>query len=388
MFEGGVETLTYFSKQMADCFCEMGKTVFFFDLGDAKNSQKKVRKFIKTNETVLITFNFQGLSKEEYVYEKHKYIWEEYNILCINIIVDHPYYYEERMYDLPKKYIEFFIDRNHEKYFREYYGEYTSGGFLPLAGTMLKDVELKKISEREVDVMFPGNYVVPSFCESFSKSMDEEYEKFYKSISDTLMKESDKTLEEVAVAAVRREIGKRENITKTDIRKILNKMIFIDLYLRNIYRGKAIQILADNGIKVKVIGKDWEKLPVKNKENLIIEPFTDSLTCMKQMHNAKIVLNVMPWFKDGAHDRVFNSILAGAVCVSDESIYQKEVLKENEGIKYYKLSEMEKLPIIIKELLSDNGRMQKISDAGIKKCITKHTWKERAKKLINELSES
>ncbi len=64
MFEGGVETLGWFSHQMAERFREAGYLVFFYNLEDEDTSAKKLRKFIKTGETALVTFNFQGLEKE------------------------------------------------------------------------------------------------------------------------------------------------------------------------------------------------------------------------------------------------------------------------------------------------------------------------------------
>ena len=43
----------------------------------------------------MITFNFQGLEKEDGVYsEKSGYVWDEYKIPCYNIAADHPYYYD------------------------------------------------------------------------------------------------------------------------------------------------------------------------------------------------------------------------------------------------------------------------------------------------------
>ena len=36
MFEGGVETLAYFSKQMAEQFVKMGYAVFFYNLKDVE----------------------------------------------------------------------------------------------------------------------------------------------------------------------------------------------------------------------------------------------------------------------------------------------------------------------------------------------------------------
>ena len=44
MFEGGVETLAYFSKQMAEQFVKMGYAVFFYNLKDEKGSAKRLRK--------------------------------------------------------------------------------------------------------------------------------------------------------------------------------------------------------------------------------------------------------------------------------------------------------------------------------------------------------
>ena len=53
---GGVETLAYFSIQMGNEWKRMGYKVFYFDLEDEMNSAKKLRRFIKPGETVLVTF--------------------------------------------------------------------------------------------------------------------------------------------------------------------------------------------------------------------------------------------------------------------------------------------------------------------------------------------
>lgn len=62
---GGVETLAYFSIQMGNEWKRMGYKVFYFDLEDEMNSAKKLRRFIKPGETVLVTFNFEGLEKRQ-----------------------------------------------------------------------------------------------------------------------------------------------------------------------------------------------------------------------------------------------------------------------------------------------------------------------------------
>ena len=57
---------------------------------------------------------------------------------------------------------------------------------------------------------------------------------------------------------------------------------------------------------------------------LIIEEECQPDEGVDLMYDSKIVLNTMTWFKDGTHDRVFNGMLAGAVAVTDSSIYMKE----------------------------------------------------------------
>ena len=103
----------------------------------------------------------------------------------------------------------------------------------------------------------------------------------------------------------------------------------------------------------------------KRQQNVRIHPQTDSLTCLEQLSHAKISVNVMPWFKDGAHDRVFNSILNGAVCVSDTSRYLSEELKEGEGVSYYDLKHLEQLPVKVKDLLADEKQMRDIAMRGV-----------------------
>lgn len=374
---GGVETLEYFAKQMGAEFERLGYAVFYFDLKNAPSSAKKVRKFIKTGQTALVTFNFQGLEQEEGVYKEGiGYLWEEYQMPCYNIAADHPYFYHERLQNLPKKYFHISIDRMHQEYFEKFYPEFRSLGFLPLAGNQFEGSE--DACDKTTDVIILGNYTELPFFTPYIHWINDEYAAFYQGIIDELLVRTDATVEEVALEHCEREMGES---TIWDLRGALHKMIFIDLYVRNYWRGKAVQTLVDAGVTVDVVGKGWEKLPVKCPENLVIHPQTDSKTCLELVKKAKVSLNVMPWFKDGAHDRVFTSILNGTVCVSDESKYLLETLKEQEGVFYYKLQEIEQLPQLVKRLLTEDELREKAVTRGKEIVEKEHTWVARARKL-------
>ena len=101
---------------------------------------------------MLVTFNFEGLEKEAGVYrEGIGYVWDEYAVPCYNIAVDHPYYYHERLADLPEKYYHISIDRLHEDYFKHFYPEFTHRGFLPLAGSSLEKSYVNRIAVRKME---------------------------------------------------------------------------------------------------------------------------------------------------------------------------------------------------------------------------------------------
>lgn len=410
MMEGGVETLSYFSHQMAGEFQKLGYAVFFYDLKQEESSAGKLRKFIRPRETVLVTFNFQGLEKEAGVYrEGIGYLWDTYHIPCYNIAADHPYFYDDRLKDLPEKYRHISIDRRQKAYFEEFYPEYVSRGFLPLAGTGLRQgedeaktgkagaqgtaVETEEAGAQGdaeqaapcYDVILTGNYTKLSFFEPYINWINEEYAAFYRGIIDDLLEHPACTVEEVALAHCEREMEKESN---DQLRIALHKMIFIDLYVRNYWRGKAVRTLVNAGIPVHVVGKGWEELEdVRHPECLKLHPQTDSVTCLEMLADAKVSLNVMPWFKDGAHDRVFNSILNGAVCVTDPSCYLEEELHEGEGVCYVALQDMDALPEKVKDLLQNDSGRNEIVRRGRAIVEQKHTWAERAKTLAEWIKE-
>lgn len=385
---GGVETLEYFAYQMGKSFEKEGYLTYYYNLKEVAENNKRLKKFNRFGETVMLTINFEGLSQEAGLYKPGKgYIWEEYDLMCYNIAVDHPYYYHKRLVDLPEKYYHISIDRNHEKYFKEFYPEYNHLGFLPLAGTRLQDeAEPKANTEpKNIDVIMTGNYTPPSFSESYIHRINEEYAAFYQGIIDELIREPHKTLEEVAMAHCESELGE---VSKESTRLVLHNMIFIDLYIRSYWRGEAVKTLVEAGIHVDVFGKGWEELPCdkqKMEQYLHIHPQTTSLVCLQQIRRAKVSLNVMPWFKDGAHDRVFNSILNGTVCVTDRSKYLCEELQDGEGACYYDLDKLTLLPELVSHLLDSDVLRKQIVERGLKKVNPYHTWEARARQLIEWL---
>lgn len=381
MFINGIETQGYFSMQMGKAFTSMGIQVFYYDYWEEEVCFRKLQDFIEPGNTIMITFNFHGLEEGEKFYEKDGSIfWDTYDIPCFNIVVDHPMYYQKFFDKLPRKYYQISIDRYHESYMKKYWEKIALGPFLPLAGTRFHpEKPFLPIKERPIDIIITGNYTPPDTFRKYIERIDEEYTRFYMDMIRDLQENPQKTIEQMAEEHLRKEIPE---VTGDEIRETMGNLTFIDLYVRFWLRGEVIRQLADSGLQVHTCGKGWNLLECQHPENIIEHGGMDSEGCLKMLQKSKISINVMPWFKDGAHDRIFNSQLNGAVCISDSSIYLREIFTDGKDILFYGQNETEKISEMVRELLLDEDRMQRIADEGYKIAADGHTWEKYAKLLL------
>lgn len=381
LFINGIETQGYFSIQMGRTFEAMSIQTFYYDYWEEEVCFRKLQNFIEPGVTVMLTFNFHGLEDGEKFYGKDGTIfWDKYRIPCFNIVVDHPLYYQKFLTKLPKKYYQISIDRYHEKYMKRYWENISLAPFLPLAGTRLHpEKPLLSMKDRPIDIVMTGNYTPPETFRKYIERIDEEYTAFYMGMIRDLQEHPEKTIEQVAEKHIKHEIPE---VTKEELRETIGNLSFIDLYVRFWLRGEVIRQLVDSGLKVHTCGKGWDALACAHPENIIEHGGMDSEGCLEMLSQSKLSVNVMPWFKDGAHDRIFNSQLNGAVCISDDSIYLREIFTDGKDILFYGQNETGKVPEMVKELLADEEKIQQIADNGYKTAADGHTWEEYAKVLL------
>jgi hypothetical protein len=375
LFKGQIETLGYFSEQLAKAFLQMGYEVYIFDFDKEYQGFNELIWFCEKENTVMITFNFIGINGEE-IFDVGNGLsfWDQQEILCVNIIVDHPFYYHELLKKPPKRYLLFCIDQYHVTYMERFFPEIRYVSFLPLGGTKISDVYIP-YEERKFDIVFTGNYTPPHTFDKYINRIDDDYARFYHTIIEDLINNTDKTIEAAVEKQTRKEI---EGITGEDLKNAFASTIFIDLYVRFYFRGLAVQTLVDQGFRVDVFGKGWDLLECRNKNNLIQHGPIESHECICNMMDSRVSLNVMPWFKAGAHDRIFNSMLSKAVCLSDSSTFIQENFKDKVDISLYSLKNVDRLPAIMEELLNNTDKAKAIAENGYQKALTDHTWQNRA----------
>lgn len=407
LFEHAVETLGFFSHELASVFTRNNCQTFFIDYHKLDQSMKHVRKFISHGRTALFTFNFIGLSQESYCHGKdEKSIWETYDLPCFCVMVDHPIYYYEQLNRRIPNLVTFCIDRQHVEYVHRFYPDIPCY-FLPLAGNVLPDAweGMQRMQEkteqksawdayrrdwipyekRAYDVAFIGNRMMFPKMEDQLKSQTQEYIDFYYEILNDMKHHPDEPVDATMERFILREIPEA---TDAEIASAQHGMLFLELYIRAYFRDKVVKTLVDGGIRVHAFGKNWDQMHLGHPENLISEGrMITSKDCVEVVRNARVSLNVMPHFKDGAHDRIFTAMLNGAVSLTDPSIYLKEILTEGENTCFYELDRMMELPDRVHGILTNPESAIQIMEQAFSFASAFHTWENRAEILLSYIQE-
>ena len=106
------------------------------------------------------------------------------------------------------------------------------------------------------------------------------------------------------------------------------------------------------------------------------------------MQMSKAVLNVQPLFKNAPHDRIYNAMATGAVVITDY-VTGLNVYEEGKDYLKYNFSDLKKDFERIKNIISDNNKIDNMRQSAYQKVMKNDTWEERCrkiKKIVKNLS--
>lgn len=392
-FVGVYDTLDLFTYELKHEFDILGYESMIFDVRDMAQGLQELSVFASKPVKAVITFNNLGFNME---FRAGRNLWEELNIPCINILMDHPFCYRNALDNAPANSIVLCTDRNHMRYLQRFYPQIPITGYLPHAGKELPG-EKTPIAGRNIDVLYAGN-LSKSFVNNIMPDLS-KYTSFdagvlcrlaYEDVVAHPFKTTEQALEEALLA-------EGIKLPDSELKNIIADLHFVDLYAVSYYREKTVQSLAEHGLNVRIYGAGWESCPWIQLPNVNFCGKIPAEEVVAKMQDAKIVLSTMTWFKDGTHDRVFNGMLQGAVAMTDTSGYMKEEFcgtrcgegsqGDNRELVFFELEELERLPQLAKEVLDNPGLAQQIADRGYAKARQYHTWKVRALELEHDLLE-
>jgi len=154
----------------------------------------------------------------------------------------------------------------------------------------------------------------------------------------------------------------------------------LEWYVRSFQRYRILKTLDKAGISVNIAGKGWDFAGFKNHKILSAVSYDNILGLMKR---SKIVLNVSFPYYEGAHERIFSSMLNGACVLTNPSSFLKRDFSDGNNLFYYDWLECDVLPEKVNVILSNNSRIGDVSRSAMIIAREKHMWKNRAEELSN-----
>lgn len=228
-------------------------------------------------------------------------------------------------------------------------------------------------SNRDLDVVFIGTYREPEipYLEDDLRSDYCQY------MLDNPSLTYENGLKEV--------LGNKSiEMNEEEFMKLLWSMGDIFRYIRDVYRFKVIETIICSGIKINVYGDSWKKYQGPGQGNLIIHSELIPSDSLNILRRAKISMNIMTWHKGGMTERVINSMLCGAVCVSDTTSYLAKISFDS-GICLYDLNHIEKVSGYIEEILADDDKRKNMSRKAYLYAKKNETWYNRACNILKTL---
>lgn len=395
-FVGVYDTLDLFTEQVKAAFEGMGYASFVYDTRFEQQSKAALLQMLQDAEAEMhfelsshcvkrffscITFNNLGYNLE---LPDGSNIWESYGIPYIDILMDHPFHYWKPLDQAPSTAMVLCTDRNHVKYIRRFFPGIRKAAFLPHAGVELGSRH-KPLAERGIDVLYAGAlpiYTVAKMIPDLNSIPEVDGQNMAQEVLGELVRHPQRTTEEVIEDYLK---DRCSDISDQRLREITVQMRFLDSYATSFFREQAVRILVESGIHVTAYGTGWDQCEWSGNPYLTYGGKVMAPQILPLMNDAKIVLNTMTWFKAGAHDRIFNGMLAGAAVVTDDSSYLQREFTDGRELVMFSLKEMKSLPERVFELFGHMQSAQQMADRGYQAAKEKHTWKNRAEFIEEEI---
>lgn len=372
LFYESTESFNYFTDEIANELIRRGHEVFILDLlhpTAPSHSTSELMNFCSQKPDAVICFDRAGIHDDTY-----NALWDMMDTCVVHILMDHPLRFHPTMENHPGKYIQFCPDEEHVRYVQKYFPDLEHVYFLAHAGT-IDTLPPIPYEDKKYDILFSGTYYVPE-----SKLHEIEYMcpkdsplyHIYLEIGQYLISHTDYSLDHAVHDVLE---AHHMPLSVSSCRTIMRGMTPIDWMVRMYYRGEVIRTLIDAGLQVHVLGRGWENHPSVGADNFhILSNRIDLSDTFNYMRDARINLNVMPWFKEGTHDRIFNTMLHHSICLTDSSTWIDSHYENGRDIVLYDLKQLEKLPETARYWLSHPDHACELITNGYEKTLQNYTW--------------
>lgn len=366
-----------FADKLGAALKKSGAVVEFFDA--AQKCEDDLQQLMTSDYDILIDFNSKLPSL---VMEDDSCYLNHVPGRFVNYILDHPAYHHTNLARRLNRYHIICLDDTHETYIRRYYPHIQSVHTYPLGAIASENVSkcgVKPFQERSASILFLGTYLDPKAYYEIIKQLPKEVSQIISGVADRMMQETGLLYEE----AVRRELEHRKMLPdkKTDFAGFAQSLCLADIYVRAWFREQILWQAAETGLALTVCGEKYEESPIAACKNVQILGQVDYKKGLEMMSDVRFVLNVMPWFKSGIHDRVVNAMANGAVCISDDSARMKKQFIAGQDYISYSIADIKNIAGSIAAAVQDETACVNMAGSAFEK-VKHQTFEQVAKKIL------
>ncbi len=309
-------------------------------------------------------------------------IHDRLGIPLIDILVDHPATHAPLLRRLPRNHITTYLDRGH----REYLDHAMPGArvvFLPHGGPKPLDPP-PPMAERPIRVLLSGNFhAAGDIRETLARVLGRPRDEGLDRAADAMLARVMDAIEDPFRAAMT-ELSLLRNPPPPEERWLMAETLTAPIcaMVSNEHRIRFLNELGD--VPATVIGEIHPDAKVPRRDGIdYLGPkgFEEILALLPQ---TRILANVIPYFSDGSHERVFYGMAAGCVLASTPSRYLAEDFKDGESILYHQAGDAG-LSERVAAILTDAPKADAMARAALAAYAPKHTWGERARVLAGVL---
>ncbi len=314
--------------------------------------------------------------------EGNENYWKKHNITVFDFVQDHPRNYDDILLDPPCDIRILSLDKNNMDFIHRFYPGIKDVFFMPNGGTEV--CEFVPFKDRTIDVLYMGGCQQATDYFPPINGLPDEGNSFYSDVVSMMVEEPSLTTE----SAIENWFSERNIPVSEEVLLTLNLQAapYIENYIRRFFKLEGMHALDRAGVHVEIYGGDsWIDRDVPFSDNIHINPRISSDELNRIICNAKISLCFIPWYKRGCSEKNFDSMLNGALCVSDKSEYLEEHYKEGENIIYFDLGNPRQMASDVKWLLENPGNAELIAKRGFDTALKYDTWKERFRSFAEDI---
>lgn len=381
-----------FGDMVAEGLRQNGATVTIFSVNDSKFAETIFETIEPANVDLVLSITLHSIYFKidgEYLFTK---IPTRYGIFFL----DTPIYFTKEIDDLtdfmPDDSLLLFIDANHTKQMRHYLDTQHAGKFVTAFfphGGQVTPCELTPKEDRSTDLVVFAT-LDDQISSSFSKS--DNWLKVFPDLSQTPFAHQRQRIVELSESLIHGNysIDLIETLqSELEIEDLYaneanaNLASIFDSFLKRYRRLYLIKELLDSPyarqLNISFYGTGWERLGVLPKHWQTFKPIQYS-SQFELFNRTKCVLNLDPNWATGTHDRVFNTMSAYSLAITNDNDYTKIIFdNESDCVTYKSVNELpEKIELSIEN-------WETIVPRGHLNFSMNFTWKNRCLSIINLL---